>query len=394
MQFLKTFGAISLPPCATDIYNHIDLPSLLGMTICIITYVSEISTAEYRGVLLALIDVTFNFGLVVCSTLMYYLKWNVVSIIFVVFTVLSVLLILILPESPVWLYSTGKKEKALKNLCYIRSQNREQLQPEIQEMEKSSIKNTNKKATLSSTAKNCLNAWKQVAIAVGTFGLMLHSGIFIIMAYTVTFVQYLKLPYDSNTIAVIYTIVGFVGSFLTPLFIHNFNRKAMLTVSSFGMGLSLLVISVYEEIFLHADVKYCAWIVPVALCAFVFASNTGVVPIGFVISGEIFPLEIRGTLQGIFGCVICIYWALTVKIYPYIIFDVSVKVFLWACTVSCFLLALFGIFVLPETRGKTLEEVQERYFRKKGKSERNEKRKIFIGGQPILLAEELAKDNI
>ncbi|XP_065216837.1 facilitated trehalose transporter Tret1-like isoform X2 [Planococcus citri] len=334
----------------------------LGIGESIIPYVSEISTTKYRGLLLSLVDVTLNFGVIICSFLMYFLKWNIVAIIVTVLSFVSLLLTFILPESPVWLYSKGKKDQAIEVLVALRSKSRDELEDEIKDMELA-LEAIDMKG--GGMMKKCFLAWRQFLIANVLFFLIVLAGPLIFLSYTILIIDELKIPYDASTITVIYSIAGFCGSFLTPFFMHNFKRKVALIVSAGGMTISMLGVSLYEFFFLESEFKPCVWIVPVLLCVYNLLDNMAVFPLSFVIGGEIFPLEVRGTLQGCFGCLAWISWAVGLKYYPNVMFDFGVTTMLWCFTVSCALLVVFGIFILPETHGKTLNEVQEEYFSEK-----------------------------
>lgn len=332
----------------------------------IVPYVSEISTAEYRGILLALIETTLNLGVILCSFLMYFLKWNTVSIIFAVMSIICLLSTLVLPESPVWLFSKGKKDQAIEILKSLRSKERSELEDEIKDMERSfeSIDDQNK--GILDTLKKCFRAWKQFLIATSLFVLIVLAGPFILISYTVLIINELKTPYDGAKLAVIYSIAGFCGSFLSPFFMHYFKRRVVLIVAGGGMTISMLSISLYEAFYLHVENenKPYVWIIPLLLCVYNVFNNLGVISIGFAVGSELFPLEVRGTLQGVFGSLISAAWAIGLKFYPLIMFDFGIRTMLWCFTLFCALLVVYAIFILPETYGKTLNEVQEEYFSK------------------------------
>ncbi|XP_065216835.1 facilitated trehalose transporter Tret1-like isoform X2 [Planococcus citri] len=345
----------------------------LGMGSSVVPYVSEISTAKHRGILLALVDTTLNVGVILCSVLMYYLKWNIVSIIFALMSLISLLLTLILPESPVWLYSKGKKEQAIEVLEALRSKLRCQLDDEIKDMERSSSVAIDQKGGrgLVDTLKKCFQSWRQFSITNFFTLFIVLAGPFILLSYSVLIIEELKIPYDAAKLAVIYSIAGFCGSFLSPFFIHNFKRRIVLTISAGGMTVSMLGISLYEIFYLHEENenKPCVWIIPIFLCSYNLLNNMGVLPLGFVIGGELFPLEVRGTLQGFSGFLCSTAWTVSLKFYPMIMFGFGIRAMLWCFTLFCALLVFYGIFILPETYGKTLNEVQEQYFSKKKNDE-------------------------
>lgn len=300
---------------------------------------------------------------------MYYLPWNTVAFIYAALSITCLLLTFILPESPMWLYLQGKKDKSIKILCTLRCQHSSELQTEIQEMEDASTLELNN--TLLTTLKNCINAWKPLAIAVGLFTLLHNTGYSIMVAYTIMIVDRLKIPYDSAKITIMYSVVGFAGSFITPYFMHKFGRKTLLSTSALGMALSMVVVGIYELLFYDQNHKPNAWIVPGALYVYGLCCNVGVLPIGFVVGGELFPYEVAGIMNGLYGTFAYIYWAITLKVYPEFMFHFGIIGTIQAFAMSCFIVSLYGLFILPETKGKTIAQVQQQYF-KKNKHARDE----------------------
>lgn len=346
------------------------------MTVCLPTYVSEISTPNYRGALLSFVYVTETSGVLLCNLLMYYLPWNVVGLIFSASSLLVFIISFILPESPIWLYSHGKQEKAIQTLSQLRCKQRDAIESEIQEMEIACSEQT--KIDFKTLFRSCLKAWKPFALCVSLFFIKQQTGYSVMIAFTVTIVDRMEIPYDSSNITVIYSIVAVISSLATLYFMHTFGRKTVLSVSALGMGLSTIAIAAYQAIYRSNGQKPYSWIVPAALYCYVFLCNIGVLPINSVMCGELFPHEVRGTMNGLYGIVAYIYWSLSMTFYPMLMFTIGIEATMWTFSVFCFMVALFGIFVLPETKDKTLNEVQETYFKKKKSEDDRQTRDLHL----------------
>lgn len=339
-----------------------------GMCLCLITYTTEICSTKYRGIMLSSVVVAFNLGATICNVLMYFFSWNVVSLIFSGFSVFGAFLVFLLPESPVWLYSKGRTQKAIDILHSIRNGTSEEIANEAEEIRHSFAEQKEQIGCIQ-MMKNCFKAWRQMVILMGFTLVIMHAGHYIVLSYTVMVVDGLKIPFDEATISLCYSIVGIGASFFSPFFFYNYNRKPTLAISTFGMGLGMTIVAVHEEIYLYEKDKPAAWIVPLSLFLYVACSNVAILPLGFIIGGEILPAEGRGVLFGIGSGFTSIYYTLTLKFYPQVLFCFGIKPLLWCFAVNSFIVTLFAVFVLPETRGKTLNEVQEQYF-KGGKMEK------------------------
>lgn len=325
------------------------------------TYIAEIATPNHRGALLSVIEIMYSLGILTSNLLMYHFKWNLVASFFVVLSFLGLFATIFIPESPVWLYSKGKCDVSIVTLCSIRCQERNELESEIQEMEKScSLKF---KTCSKETLRNCINAWKPFVTLSTMFIILQSTGYPIMLAFTVTIVDRLRIPYDSSVIAVMLSASIFIGSSTTPYCMHKLCRKTVLAMSGIGMAISMVIIALYEEL-ADGRANSWSWIVPLALFAYIFTCIVGVLLVGFVMGGELFPLEVRGIMNGLYGAVGYMYSTAMLKAYPHFLTYFGIKFTLWVFAGFSFLAASFGIFVLPETKGKTLNEVQEKYFRR------------------------------
>lgn len=345
--------------------NHFNIHLLVGLTFCVNTYIAEISTPNHRGPLLGTLLVAFNVGLFLCTVLMYNITWKSTALVFLIISIICLLLILRLPESPIWLYSKGRQEEAIDTLCRIRCETKDIIDFEIREIERLCQKQQQTKRSICTSVKECRKGWKSFIIANILHTLLQTTGYSILIAFTPMILERLKIPFNAAGVTVVYTTVGFIGSMFIPVFTSRINRKTLLSYSSFGMGTCMFIVVIYEEMFYHKDEKPCAWIIPFVLYLYVLICNMCMLPICFIIPGEIFPQEVRGFMNGLYGVVCYTYWVILLKVYPEIMFKFGVKIMIWAFCSACFLLCLFSVFIVPETRGKTLNEIQNQYFRKK-----------------------------
>ncbi|XP_065224310.1 facilitated trehalose transporter Tret1-like [Planococcus citri] len=365
VPFILSWLLITFAKSVSMIYAEIMIQGISGgMSFCVATYIAEICIPHHRGALLSVIEIMYSLGILLSNILMYYFKWNLVAAFFVAISVFGLLMTVLLPESPVWLYSKGKHDKSIAVLRDLRCKELHELDPEIRQMEISCSQTF--KTCSKETFRNCLKAWKPFVILSTMFIILLSTGYPIMLAFTVTIVDRLNIPYESSTIAVLFAVSIFTGSLTTPYFMHTFGRKMVLAISGLGMAVSMVIVALYEEL---AQDNSWSCIVPLALFVYIFACIIGVLPVGFVMGGELFPLEVRGVMNGLYGAAGYVYSSAMMKAYPRFSSLLGIKSILWMFAGFSLLAALFGIFILPETKGKSLNEVQEKYFKKNKKSD-------------------------
>lgn len=326
-------------------------------------YIPEIVLPSRRGALLALPSLFFNVGAMACNTLMYYVSWNTAACIYAIYSLISMLSMFLLAESPLWLFSKGKEEVAIRTLSLLRSSTIDEIQHEIDDMKKSTVKKG--KTSFIRVLKNILGAWKPSLIAIGLQFVFQMTGYTALFGYTILFFDQLRSPINSSKFAIVYTLAGVIGVFCLPILMQKMNRRTHLSLLASVMAICTIVVGIYEEIYHDFGDKPFPYVVPVAFYVFSFACNAGVMPIAYSIGSELYPSEVRGIMNGIFGLFWYLCWAGVLKFFPNMLNAFEVKTIVRYFTGFCLTVVLFALFILPETKGKTLNQVQQQYFQKK-----------------------------
>ena len=180
----------------------------------------------------------------------------------------------------------------------------------------------------------------------------------LIISYTLKFVQNLDLPFNNSAIVIAYSMCGFVASLITPFFVQNFKRKTVLLFSTIGMGVCMMAVAIYEHFFLSSSSKPIVWIVPFMLYIYVFAYTLGVLPLSFGLGSELFAQEVRGLMNGLYGSIGYLYASIASKLFPTFLSSCGISAVLWTFSAFSFASGIFSLLFLPETKGKSLYEVQ------------------------------------
>lgn len=315
--------------------------------------------------MLGFLEPTYTFGILICNLLVYNLGWRSTAFCFICASVMCFLLLFLLPESPTWLVTQGKRKRAIRILTWIRGSAGE-AEREISEIE-NSMGFVNKHKSLNSGVHAIMKSIKPLAMLTGLVTLQRICGCPILESYTVIFFEALNLPFDNKNAALYHATANFATSFITPFAIRKLRRRALLGATSFVMGVAMLVVTVYEMKFYSSSEKPYFWIVLVSIYLYDVASTLGVLPLPFVLSGELFPTKNRGALNGIYGCFSFLISAFVVKTFPKFLELIGIINVVLSYSVVCFITIIYGKLVLPETSNKTLPEIQLKYFKKNDK---------------------------
>ena len=323
-------------------------------------YISEIAPAKMRGRLVALFQFNIVFGILVAFFSNYlinlwisYEAWRWMLGVELIPALLFFSLLFFIPQSPRWLVKKKRDVEAKKVLMALGNADPDQELLEIEESlisERSGIKEKlfSKKYTFPLT----------LAILLATFNQF--SGINAIMYYAPRIFGMTGLTEDAALLQVV--AIGFTNMVFTILamfIIDRFGRKTLLKVGSVGMivFLSLTAMAFYQQ-------DFEGYSVLLYLIGFIasFAFSQGAVI--WVFLSEIFPNAVRSKGQS-FGSLTHWIWAAVLTwVFPVVAeLENGGTIAFSFFAIAMVLQLVFVVKYLPETKGKSLEELQKTLLR-------------------------------
>jgi facilitated trehalose transporter len=136
------------------------------------------------------------------------------------------------------------------------------------------------------------------------------------------------------------------------------------------MTISMLILSVYA-IFGH-KLPLTEWVTTSFLLVYIVTSTFGFLTIPFTMLPELFPQRVRGVTAGITVCMAYLMSFIAIKSYPSMLALMGNGVIFLIYGVVSLLGTVFVYVFLPETKGKSLQEI-ENLFKKRQTSESIEK---------------------
>ncbi|XP_050441690.1 facilitated trehalose transporter Tret1-like [Adelges cooleyi] len=324
-------------------------------------YITEVCEPKLRGALTSVQNVFFYFGSLFPSTLYAYTKdWRLTMIITSIIPIITIAILLMTPDSPIWLLTRDKSEKAHHMLSKLRGWvPNEKCVNEFHEMVVYTTVETSDKMKPTSIWKLLLqpNVLRPFRLLIFYF---LFTNILSGAQYTPYLVEvFTKFGVQNVEWTItIYVALSTTGGILT-IFAVNRCGKRMMTLSTLLVGSVCYTAIGFIGTSNPTLEPAKSWTILVLFLVTIFVSSFGMSPLAWVILGEIFPIQTRNITCSICSSLSYIISFVLIKFYP----DLEDLVgfyngFLVFGTMGLFGCVYFYLY-LPETENKTLQEIEE-----------------------------------
>jgi SP family xylose:H+ symportor-like MFS transporter len=339
-------------------------------------YIAEISPASHRGRLVSLNQFAVVIGILLAqivnwqiaapipehaSTDVLLASWNVQSGWRWMFTAVAFpsLVFLVasfaIPESPRWLLLRGRTEQALRVLKKIGGSEQHAF------AESQAISNAlREEKSQDSSWVGLFQPGVRTILLVGVLLAVLQqwSGINILFNYAEEIFHAAGMGANQVFIDIVVTgAINLIFTLIAMAFVDRLGRRPMMLAGCIGIGLSHLLAGFAY----HAGQKG-ALVLILTLCAIACYAMT-LAPLTWVLIAEIFPNRVRSS--GV-SAAVCALWissfALTYS-FPFINSSLGSAGTFFIYGAICLAGAVFVFFLVPETKGRTLEELEAKTIR-------------------------------
>lgn len=330
-------------------------------------YIAEMSPAEKRGRLVSFNQFAIIFGMLVVYFVNYFIAksgneqwiteigWRMMFLSEVIPATMLLILVFCVPESPRWLVMKNREEKASSIL-------RKVLGTDDVAGEVASIRHS-----LEGVARSPLFAYGIGIIIIGILLSVFQQfvGINVVLYYAPEIFR--NMGYGTNAALAQTIIVGVINLTFTVVAIFTvdrFGRKPLMIIGSLGMAVSMAVLGLSFFIQNVGGVTLAAMLCYTAS----FAVSWG--PVCWVLLSEIFPNKIRGQAMAIavaaqWGANYLVSWTFPMMDKSTALNDLFHHGFAyWIYGVMGILSALFIWKFVPETKGLTLEQMNNLFGRR------------------------------
>jgi len=353
---LGAVGAALAPGTAWLVAARIVAGAAIGIASFVAPlYISEIAPVAIRGKLVSINQVALTSGIVISYGIDYAFAgsqaWRWMFALAVIPAAAFALGLMFIPESPRWLVGRGHVDQARAVLKRIRGP--DQVEGELTEIQHSVAQQKGHWSEL-------LGPRLRPAMIVG-IGLAIAqqiTGINTVIYYAPTILNFAGL--SSSSVAILASVgVGVVNVALTLVamqLIDRVGRRPLLLVSLAGMALSLFVLGLAFA--LPQLAGSLGWIAVIGLMTYVGSFAVGLGPVFWLMLSEIYPLRIRGRAMSV-GTVANWSANLIVALSFLTLTQVlGTAPTFWLYGVVSVGAWVFAFFLVPETKGRSLEDIE------------------------------------
>jgi SP family arabinose:H+ symporter-like MFS transporter len=333
-------------------------------------YLSEIAPANIRGRLVTCYQLAITVGILLAyvtnSLLLSHSESAASSVssslfdliyvsevwrgMFSIGTILAVLFLvglLFVPESPRWLMRKGLVSEGLAILKKINDGEDPAVSATSQVVDEND----------SGSYKELFSPRLRKALLLGILLPLLSqlSGINAIIYYGPTILNDAGIALSNSFLGqIIFGVANLLFTFIAIWKVDDWGRRPLYIVGTLGATVSLVVTGVFFYLGMTTSVFL---IISMTLFLACFAFSIG--PLKFVVASEIFPTNIRGKAMGVSIMVMWVADTIMGQLTPVLLREAGSAVTFWVFGFFCLIAFITVYKLLPETKGKSLEEIEK-----------------------------------
>ncbi len=324
-------------------------------------YISEVAPADARGWQVSLFQLAITVGILLAYLVDYAFAliqgWRWMFGLAVVPAGIFGLGMIFLPESPRWLVRNGRREEARATLSRIRGT--ADVDAELAEIERS-LRQAPESGRLSDLLAPSIR--RSLVIGIGLAIFQQITGINTVIYYAPVIIQSAGISSASGAILATAGI-GLVNVLMTIVamrLIDRTGRKPLLLIGIAGMAVTLGFLGFVFRMSAHSGAL--AWLAVISMMAYVASFAISLGPIFWLLISEIYPLKIRNSAEGLAAT---FNWGSNLLItltFLTLVERLGPSWTFWLYGLSAVAAWIFSYYIVPETKGRTLEEIEE-YWR-------------------------------
>ena len=327
-------------------------------------YVSEVADVKIRGALGTLIAVNVFTGSLLMVSIGPWVSYQVLGTVGLIIPLIFVVVFLFFPESPYYLANKGLHQEAMKVIAFFKGiEDRDEAKKELDIILQTISQH-------SESSEHWKDRFRQLFQPNNKKALLIISGLILTQQLSGNFsmMQYIQdllmntnnIGLDPYTSTIIIFAFGLLAGTVATVTVDCCGRRPLLMFSIIGCTITLGIFATYLYLdSMDVDVTSVNLIPIIDMVFFQIAFQLGLGTLPNALIGELFPGNVKGIAAASLTVLDGILTFTVVKLYQPINDTYGQHVMYAFFAVSCFLAFFFVLAFVPETKKRTLNEIQD-----------------------------------
>ncbi|CAG0881233.1 unnamed protein product [Cyprideis torosa] len=335
-------------------------------------YVCETVEPRLRGALASFPQLMVVLGVALQCALAVGVSWSAQALISTAVPLVHLLSLFWLPESPVFLVRRGQPGAAIDELLTARwgkgdaaDQQRQDVAAIVEEIEASNVNGSAEDSKDESSWTQWHRTFRSPAvlkpflICVLLFVVQQWSGTLVIIFYAGSIFHMVSEDINERSSTLVVVLIQVVATLLALTLLDRVGRRSLLMLSALSMSFSMMTLGCFFFFKDSTGTSACSWL-PLFLLIINVAGNAfGVGPIPWFLVAELIPNRARGTAGSLAITLNLIFSFTALLLFHKLEFLLGKAGIFWLFGIVGALGFFFVFFCVPETRGISLEKIEE-----------------------------------
>ncbi|XP_017082311.1 facilitated trehalose transporter Tret1-2 homolog isoform X2 [Drosophila eugracilis] len=357
VPFILAWISISFANSVGWLYLGRFLIGISTGSFCVVApmYISEIAETSIRGSLGTLFQLLLTIGILFIYVVGSLVTWRTLSMLCLAIPIFLLIGLLFLPETPVYLLKRGKRSEANRALKWLWGDycNTNSAIQVIQ----NDLDQTGADASIMDLFSNRASR-KGMIISVLLMFFQQFSGINAVIFFMNDIFKSSNSTLDASTCTIIVGVVQVIMTLCSSLLIEKAGRKILLLFSSTVMTVCLVMLGAFNTLQRHTEIsKSIGWLPLACVVLFIVSFSVGYGPIPWMMMGELFMPDVKGTAVSLsvmanWICVFLVTWLFG------LLKAGGLDVPFWFFSGWMAVATAYVAIALQETKGKSVSQIQ------------------------------------
>nr|CAH7722429.1 unnamed protein product [Callosobruchus chinensis] len=327
-------------------------------------YTGEVAHKKNRGRLVLFMPILVLAGMVYSYATGPYFSTRVFTLLCTLPVLISLISILtFVPESPYFLVTRNKPKHEVAD-CLRKLRCSKHVEEELKQIENVVRQKMKTGQQQSATYMSLLQDPKsRKAFKINTLMMIFHllSGVTVTHAFLgPLFDSVSNSHWSGNSLAIFVSSVKFVAALVATATVERYGRKPLLISSSTCAAICHFLLGLYFQLqaLKLSFVQHISLIPLISVVVFAVGYSFGLGPVPFAYLSELFPQQAKNIGVPVCMAIATVTNTAIALTFPYFMEYLGMQWCFWIFALNCLCAAIFTKYQVPETKGRTLEEIQ------------------------------------